>query len=605
MKRTIKTLVCVLSVLATSVAQAAKTPSTSAAHTKPNSGQTERLPNIIVVMPDDMGYGDLGVTGNPVIRTPHIDRFASESAELTHFYVSPVCSPTRAALMTGRYNYRTRVIDTFKGRSMMEPDEVTVAEALQQAGYTTGIFGKWHLGDNHPLRPQEQGFDEVLIHRGGGLGQPSEPIANQKRYTDPILFRNGKQVQGKGYCTDIYFTAAMKWIESVQTKNKEQRTNKPFFVYLPPNAPHSPYHDVPEKLLKYYQSVDLDPVLGKDKSDRHRDTVARVFAMVENIDQNMGRLEEFLTKSGLKPDTLVIFLTDNGPNTRRYVGPFRGMKTEVHDGGIRSFFYARWPGQLKAGHRNDRIAAHIDLMPTVLAAAGVSKPKNVRFDGRNVLPLLQGTPKKWKDRTLILQAHRGDQPIAEHHIAIRSQQWKLVHPTTFHKSEMAANIPFELYRIMKDVGERDNLAKQRPEQVKKMRGTYTKWLTDIAATRKDTFAPPLINIGVKAEPKTDLSLQDWRVPNGAVGWGDGGSWLVNIKSPGSYAVEVRFAEAPGARQLDLRIGDQRFPAKLQDQQTSVSINAQKLPLGHTTVQVRSNPPFQRKTSPRFVTFQRK
>lgn len=602
MNRNIHSILCVLGAC---VMQASAAGSTSSGPAQPRGGQAAPLPNIIVVMPDDMGYGDLGVTGNPVIRTPNIDRIASESAHLTHFYVSPVCSPTRAALMTGRYNYRTRVVDTFKGRSMMEPDEVTVAEMLKEAGYATGIFGKWHLGDNHPLRPQEQGFDEVLIHRGGGLGQPSEPIANEKRYTDPILFRNGEQVQGKGYCTDIYFSEAMKWIESLQTKNKEQGTRKPFFVYLPPNAPHSPYHDVPEKLLKHYQSIDLDPVLGNDKSARHRDTVARVFAMVENIDQNMGRLDEFLGRNDLKRNTLVVFMTDNGPNTRRYVGPFRGMKTEVHDGGIRSFFYARWPGHLKAGHSNDRIAAHIDLAPTLLAAAGVEVPKGVKFDGRNVLPLLQSSPKKWKDRTLILQSHRGDEPIAEHHIAVRSQEWKLVHPTRFGKSEMAANIPFELYRIMKDVSESNNLAAKRPAQVRKMRATYSKWLADIAATRADTFAPPNISVGTKAERVTDLSPQDRRVAKGSQGWGDGGQWHIAVKSPGPFEVEVRFAEPPGTRQLNVQIGDQRFATKLVAGETRASVEVAKLPLGPTTVRVRSNPPFKRNTSPRFVTFRRK
>ena len=556
-------------------------------------------PNIIVVMPDDMGYGDLGVTGNSVIRTPNLDRFASESAELSQFYVSPVCSPTRAALMTGRYNYRTRVIDTFKGRSMMEPDEVTVAEMLKSAGYATGIFGKWHLGDNHPLRPQEQGFDEVLIHRGGGLGQPSEPIANNRRYTDPILFRNGEQIQGKGYCTDIYFTEAMKWIK------KQSDKDKPFFVYLPPNAPHSPYHDVPEKLLKHYQSIDLDPILGDDKSAGHRDKVARVFAMVENIDQNMGRLDTFLTKNELKQNTLVIFLTDNGPNTRRYVGPFRGMKTEVHDGGIRSFFYARWPSQLPAGHQNDRITAHIDITPTLLAAAGVSKPKGLKFDGRNVLPLLKGMPKNWKDRTLILQAHRGNEPIAEHHIAVRSQEWKLVHPTKFGRSAMPTDVPFELYRIMEDVDESDNLAVKLPKRVKQMRNTYAKWLADIAATRENTFAPPNISVGVDAEPVTDLSPQDWRVAPDSQGWGEGGKWHIAVKSPGPYEVDVRFVEAPGARQIQVQIGDRSFPTKLNGNQSKVSVNVPKLPLGPTTVQVRSTPPFKRSTSPRFVTFRQK
>lgn len=555
-------------------------------------------PNIIVVMPDDMGYGDLGVTGNPIIRTPNLDRLAAESAELTHFYVSPVCSPTRACLMTGRYNYRTRVIDTFKGRSMMEPDEVTVAEALREAGYATGIFGKWHLGDNHPLRAQDQGFEEALIHRGGGLAQPSEPIANARRYTDPILFHNGKKVQAKGYCTDVYFEAALAFME------KSQKQGKPFFVYIPPNAPHGPYHDVPEKLLKHYQSVDLGPILGTDKSPRHGDTAARVFAMIENIDQNMGRLDAFLAKSKLKNDTLVIFLIDNGPNTRRYVGPFRGMKSEVHEGGIRSVFYARWPAQLRAGHRNDRIAAHIDLLPTLLAAAGAKEPKNVKLDGRNVLPLLKGKPGDWPDRTLFIQSHRGDEPIAEHHIAVRSQEWKLVHPTKFGRDQMAADVPFELYRIMEDVGEKNDLASKHPEQLKKMRADYARWLAEMGATRKDTYAPPRMSIGATEEPVSDLSLQDWRVPKGSKGWGDGGTWFVDVRSEGPYQVEVRFAEAPGARTLEVEVGGRRFPVKLGKGASAGSVDGVKLKVGPTTVRVHSTPPFKGRAVPRFVTFRR-
>lgn len=556
-------------------------------------------PNIIIVMPDDMGYGDLGATGNPVIRTPNIDRLATESAELTHFYVSPVCSPTRACLMTGRYNHRTRVIDTFKGRSMMEPDEVTIAEALKAGGYTTGIFGKWHLGDNHPLRPQEQGFDEVLIHRGGGLAQPSEPIANEKRYTDAILFHNGKQVQSKGYCTDVYFDAAMKFIK------KASDQDKPFFAYVAPNAPHGPYHDVPEELLKYYKSINLTPVLGFPKNDKHRDTVARVYAMVENIDQNMGRLETFLKKNDLKRNTIVLFFTDNGPNTMRYVGPFREMKAKVHEGGIRTCFFARWPGQFQAGHRNNRIAAHIDLMPTLLDAAGVATPDGVNFDGKSILPLLKGSPADWPDRTLILQTHRGNAPVAEHHIAVRSQEWKLVHPSGFGKEEMPANIPFELYRSMKDPGEQNNLADKNPKRVKALRKDYARWLKSVSTTREDNFAPPRISIGVKAEPVTDLSIQDWRVASGVRGWGNGGTWHVEIHSTGPYQLEVRFDHAPGARELEIQIGKKRFPARLNAGSKTLTIDDVTLPLGATTVRVNSEPPFKGKSIPRFVTFRQK
>jgi len=181
---------------------------------KTDHGQT---PNIILIMTDDMGYGDLGIKGNPHINTPHIDRLASQSAEMTSFYVSPVCAPTRASLMTGRYNYRTGVTDTWVGRAMMDTKEVTLAEVLQQNGYTTGIFGKWHLGDAYPMRPMDQGFDESLIHLGGGIGQPSDPPGGSS-YFDPILQYNGQAVHTRGYCTDVYFDVALKWIKQKRSQ---------------------------------------------------------------------------------------------------------------------------------------------------------------------------------------------------------------------------------------------------------------------------------------------------------------------------------------------------------------------------------------------------
>ena len=206
-------------------------------HTEPT------VPNVILIMTDDQGYGDFGVMGNPIIQTPNWDRLAAESASMSNFYVSPVCSPTRASLMTGRYNYRTRVVDTWQGRSQMEPAEVTIAEVLQGAGYATGIFGKWHLGDSYPMRPQDQGFEEVLIHRGGGIGQPTDPLDGQSKYTDPVLVHNGELVYEEGYCTDIYFERGMKWME------KQHASGSNFFMYLATNAPHDPFHDVPDRTL--------------------------------------------------------------------------------------------------------------------------------------------------------------------------------------------------------------------------------------------------------------------------------------------------------------------------------------------------------------------
>ena len=376
-----------------------------------NDSDGDSRPNIVLIMTDDQGYGDLGFTGNPVIQTPHIDALARQSARMNNFYVCPVCAPTRACLMTGRYNYRTRVIDTFLGRAMMDPEETTVAEILKTAGYATGIFGKWHLGDNYPLRPQEQGFEEVLVHKGGGIGQESDPPGGEGKYTDPILFHNGRQVQEKGYCTDIYFNHAMNWIE------KNQKEGRNFFLYLPTNAPHSPVHDVPQSLYEKYKNMNLNndqfpqekghPLPEQVDTDRR----ARIYAMITNIDENIGRLISKLEALKLNDNTIVLFMVDNGPNGQRYVAGMRGHKTSVYEGGIHSPLFIKWPKRLKAGTNDNRIVAHIDILPTLLEACSVPVPNGLRLDGKSFLPLLLRKDVSWSDRNLVIQAHRGDKPV--------------------------------------------------------------------------------------------------------------------------------------------------------------------------------------------------
>ncbi|MEM1096472.1 MAG: arylsulfatase, partial [Bacteroidota bacterium] len=352
-----------LSMLALAVGLAACTPS------------APKPPNIIVLITDDQGYGDFGATGNPVIQTPHLDAMAARSAEMTTFYVSPVCSPTRASLMTGRYNYRTRVVDTWIGRSMMEPEEVTLAEMLGDAGYATGLFGKWHLGDSYPMRPQDQGFDEVLMHRGGGIAQPSDPVGGERKYTDPVLIHNGEPVQAEGYCTDIFFDEAIDWITT------QDAADQPFFAYIATNAPHDPFHDVPEDWLARYQAMNLDndqypQDVGHPlpEAERNLDRRARIFAMISNIDENVGRLFDHLDGLDLTRETLVVYLNDNGPIGQRYRAGFRGGKTGVYEGGVRSPLWLHWPGQLEPGPASDAPTAHIDLLPTLLDAAGVAAP---------------------------------------------------------------------------------------------------------------------------------------------------------------------------------------------------------------------------------------
>ena len=536
-------------------------------------------PNIVVIMPDDQGYGDHGVTGNSVIRTPNIDALAQDSASMSDFYVCPVCSPTRASLMTGRYHYRTRVVDTFKGRSMMEPEEVTVAEVLQNAGYATGIFGKWHLGDNYPLRPDDQGFDESYIHRGGGLAQPSEPIENNRRYTNPILFENGKQIETEGYCTDLYFDAAIRFIDRCKQEGK------PFFVYLPTNAPHGPYHDVPQELYEYYKTVDLKSIMVGKRGNV--DQLARIAAMIENVDQNIGKLDQHLKEQGLFDNTMVVYLVDNGPNSMRFAGPFRGMKATVHEGGIRSPFFVRWPKRLRPGTVSDRIAAHIDLLPTIADAAGVKVPGNANVDGRSLLPLLEGKSPDWPDRHIVLQVHRGDEPVRYHHMAVRNQRWKLVHPSGFGQEKMPEGVPFELYDMASDQAEKVNLAESKPEKLEAMLKAYDVWFDDVSNTRTDNYDPPRMVIGSDNELVSALTLQDWRVSDSA-GWGESGVWLVNVERPATFDAELVYSQPVGPMELSLSIGCVTRKATLGEGQRRLVISDISVPQGDAEIRVRSS-----------------
>ena len=509
-------------------------------------------PNVIVIMTDDQGIGDFGVNGNPVIETPHIDRLAEQSASAERFYVHPVCSPTRASLMTGRYNYRTGVVDTWLGRSMMKPDEVTVAEVLRDAGYATGIFGKWHLGDTYPMRPHDQGFEMAFVHRGGGLAQPSEPPENNERYTNPVLFRNGMKVETEGYCTDVYFDAALDWIE------RADRQNRPFFAYIPTNAPHGPYHDVPEDLYKKYTKKDLSKVVLGNASENRLDKTARIFAMIENVDHNVGRLVKKLDAMGLAEDTMLVFLNDNGPNGRRYVGELRGRKGQVYEGGIRSPLWVRWPGRLKPETTVEKITAHIDLMPTILDAAGVEPPEDLKLDGRSILPLLKGEAVAWQERALFIQSHRGDEPTRYAHFAAVTQDWKLLNASGFGRQGLRNNGPrFELYRLSEDPGEKNNLADEYPEVVQRLKKRYDAWFEDVSNTRPNNYAPPRIHVGTPHENPVVLTRQDWRYDRDGRGWAPDaiGYWLLNVAEPGRYDIRLRFKPAENPGKATLKIGD--------------------------------------------------
>jgi len=539
-------------------------------------------PNVILVMTDDQGYGDLGVTGNPVIRTPHIDAMARRSAQMANFYVSPVCSPTRACLMTGRYNYRTRCIDTYLGRSMMDPAEVTLAEIMRAARYGTGIFGKWHLGDNYPMRPNDQGFEEVLVHRGGGIGQPGDPAGGEGKYTDPILFHNGDRVETKGYCTDVYFDAAMKWIEKCQADNRS------FFAYIPTNAPHGPFHDVPEEELAAYKQIDLNNNRFSQEQGHKLpekgdvDKRARIFSMITNIDQNVGRLFAKLEALELIENTIVIFMNDNGPNGHRYVAGMKGAKCGVHEGGIRSPFFVHWPAALRAGRVSDRIAAHIDVLPTVLEACNIELPAGLQIDGRSLLPLLRGDAVEWPDRTIVIQAHRGDRPVLYHQFAARTQRWKLLHASGFGRERFEGEPQFELYDMAADPLEMKNLAADRPEIVDAMRNKYEEWFADVSATRPDNFAPPPIYVGTPHENPVVLTRQDWRHVEGQP-WGASsiGFWVIYVATEEAYDIRLRFPTAEAAGEAVLTIGKTRSTQAFEKGATECLFEKVRLQTGKT------------------------
>jgi arylsulfatase A-like enzyme len=491
----------------------------------PHAGPAAR-PNVVVIITDDQGYGDLGAHGNPDVRTTHLDRLSREGVSFSRFYVSPVCSPTRASLLTGRYNYRTGVVDTYLGRSLMHPDETTLAESLRAAGYRTGLFGKWHLGDNHPLRATDQGFEEALTLKGGGIGQPSDPPGGD-HYLHPTLYRNGRAEKTRGYVTDVLTEAAIEFIR--------RRRGEPFFAYVAFNAPHTPL-EAPEAELASYAARGLP------------DAVARVYAMVTNIDANVGRLLAVLDELGLVRDTIVVFLTDNGPAGKRYDAGLRGAKGTLYEGGIRVPFLVRWPAGFAGGRTVDRVAAHIDVAPTLLEATGVRPPHAAALDGRSLLPLLRDGATGWPERTLFFQWHRGDAPQRGRAFAARSDRWKLVGPADPTKPGARD----ELFDMGADPAETTDVSERHAPEAARLRAAYDAWFADVSRTRG--FDPPRIRIGTPLEDPVVLTRQDWRGPR--AGWTPQslGHWEIDVATRGAYRVRLLFAARATPATARVRLG---------------------------------------------------
>ncbi len=539
----------------------------------PSTGwaETPKRPSIIVVMTDDQGYGDLSCHGHPVLKTPHLDKLHGESLRLTNFHVDPTCSPTRAALMTGRYSGRVGVWHTIMGRSLLESDELTVAEVLSQAGYATGMFGKWHLGDNYPMRPQDQGFQQAFYHGGGGVGHTPDFWGND--YFDDTYFRDGKPEAVEGYCTDVWFDAALAFIE--------KHRDEPFFCYLVTNAPHSPFLVADKYAAPYRDHPDVPN--------------AEFLGMIANIDENMGRLVERLEAWDLTQDTLLIFTTDNGTaagidGRRGFNAGMRGKKGSHSDGGHRVPCGLRWPaGGFEGGRDITPLTAHIDLLPTLAELAGVARPDDVSWDGTSLLALLRGTAEDWPERTLVVESQRVPIPQKWRQAAVMTDRWRLVNRD-------------ELYDMRADPGQQTNVADQHTDVVERLRAAYDRWWDDVHATSADRVAR--IVLGHEAANPATLTAHDWlgertqgipwnqsHIRNGLSG---NGAWAVTVHEAGRYVLELRrwppeadrpIHEGPGPRaeQARLQVGEQSWDAAVADDDAAVAFSVD-LPAGPTKLQ---------------------
>lgn len=466
-------------------------------------------PNIILVMTDDQGYAPVGRHGHPWIKTPHMDRLYDTSTRFDRFLVSPTCSPTRAAIMTGRHPMKNGVTHTILERERMTLNATILPQVLKTAGYTTGIFGKWHLGDEAPYQPHNRGFDEAFIHGGGGIGQAfacSCADAPGNSYFAPVIRQNGSFVKTHGYCTDQFFTAALGWIQDVKTQKA------PFFAYIVTNAPHGPFVAPPANTKRFTD-------LGFEEK------TAGFYGMIENIDENLGRLMGYLTQWDLDDNTVLIFMSDNGmtgggsgkpgqvlghqPDGTPMLGynaNMLGQKGSTNEGGMRVPFFIRWDGKFPAGRDVDQTAAHIDILPTLAQLAGAKIPTK-QVEGRSLLPLILDPNAAWADRYLFTHRARwatGSEPddVRWKNYAVRSGRYRLVENKA-------------LYDMWMDPDQKNNIIKTHPQIVKEMNAAYEKFWDETRPLMVNESAPmsPVRPFHVLFEKQSDGGgIPDWIEP---------------------------------------------------------------------------------------------
>ena len=482
-------------------------------------------PNIVFVLTDDQGYGDLGCHGNAAIQTPHLDRFHGNAVRLTDFHVGSTCAPTRAGILTGHYCNSAGVWHTIGGRSLLRADEWTLADALAQAGYRTGHFGKWHLGDSAPYRPHERGFDESVYHAGGGIGNTGDSWGND--YFDDTYFKNGVPTAYEGYCTDVFFREGMRFIA--------ENADAPFFCYVSTNAPHGPLNIAPRYADPYR---DATP---------HEDR-ARFYGMIANIDENFGRLAAHLDTLGLSDNTILVFMTDNGTATGveldqdqfpqegpgSYNAGMRGKKGSPYEGGHRVPFLIRFPdGRISGGRDVEALASYVDFMPTLLELCDIDVPSGRGFHGRSLAPMLRGEdpPADWAERVNFCDTQRVAHPIKWRKSAVMKQKWRLINGT-------------ELYDLGSDPGQRRDVAGDHPDTVAALRRDYEAWW-ELISEQFDRDEPIALGQDSSTAKLTTHDIRNeacdavWNQRQVRAGQVTSGYWAVDVKEKGRYAIELR------------------------------------------------------------------
>ncbi|MDO6489639.1 arylsulfatase [Colwellia sp. 6_MG-2023] len=522
---------------------------------------TQKRPNIVLLMTDDQGYGDFSMYNNPLVKTPEIEKLASQSHRFTNFHVDPTCSPTRAAIMSGKYSLRAGVWHTVMGRHMLSDEHEILPEILSKAGYNTAIFGKWHLGENYPFRPQDQGFNHVLIHGGGGVGQSPDYWENDQ--FDDTYFLNGEEREYKGFATDVWFNEAIDFIHDQTGKEA------PFFLYLSLNAPHIPWR-APEEYIEPYRALGLP------------EDMAKFYGMIANIDENVGRLRTFLRNEKIEDNTIFIFMTDNGSSmaAKSNGEPLNWISDEVKlaieaktgkklntlnnfmregkasafEGGHRTPFFISWPnGNLSAPVAIDELAAHFDIMPTLLDLANIDST-DVDTDGISLVPVLKNDS-SLPNRTLVVTNQRVLDPDPQRPYSVMQGNWRYVH------AEQDGGV--ELFDITNDPGQTNDLSAQHPDKVAEFSNAYKKWW--LHATGKGTPTTRPI-IGSKHENPSRLTGMDWLSPNtnqvpwwpgfGDDKWGKGHGWVGNedkfmvspwalkVANDGNYTMTLYLHDVP-------------------------------------------------------------